>query len=60
LETDIEQNTRIRDLESRVNMVENDLAAILAEIKTLTSVGKILLLATSAMVGFDVTSMAGV
>lgn len=60
LDADIEQNSRIRELETRVNQVENSLSALLAEMKTLTSVGKILLLATSAMVGFDVTSMVGV
>tara|TARA_R110000803_G_scaffold127389_3_gene194843 strand:+ start:3834 stop:4016 length:183 start_codon:yes stop_codon:yes gene_type:complete len=57
MDADTEQNSRIRDLEKRVNQVENHLSAILAEMKTLSSVGKILLLATSAMVGIDVTSM---
>lgn len=56
---DEEQNTRIRDLENRVNMVENDLASILAEMKTLTNVGKVILLALGAMAGMDLTDMAG-
>ena len=59
LNPDEEQNTRIRELESRVNLVENDLASILSEIKTLTNVGKVILLALGAMAGMDLTSMAG-
>ena len=58
--TDDEQNRRLRDLEKKFNTLSNDVAAMVAKIDTLTSVGKGLLLVCAAMVGIDVTSMAGV
>ena len=55
--TDTEQNARIRDLESRVNQVENDLSAILAKLDTLTSIGKALALLAGAALGVDILPM---
>jgi len=58
--TDDEQNTRLRELEAKFNLLSNDVSAMVAKIDTLTSVGKGILLICAAMVGIDVTSMAGV
>jgi divalent metal cation (Fe/Co/Zn/Cd) transporter len=55
--TDDEQNRRIRDLEGRVNSVESDLAAILARLDTLTSIGKALAILAGAALGMDVLPM---
>ena len=55
--TDTEQNARIRELESRVNQVENDLSAILAKLDTLTSIGKALALLAGAALGVDILPM---
>tara|TARA_R100000908_G_C3677247_1_gene97520 strand:+ start:481 stop:663 length:183 start_codon:yes stop_codon:yes gene_type:complete len=51
------QNARIRDLESRVNQVENDLSAILAKLDTLTTVAKALALLAGAALGVDILPM---
>tara|TARA_Y100000004_G_scaffold19557_1_gene20120 strand:- start:75 stop:284 length:210 start_codon:yes stop_codon:yes gene_type:complete len=51
------QNARIRDLENRVNQVENDLSAILAKLDTLTSLGKGLALLAGAALGVDILPM---
>ena len=57
---DAEQNLRIRDLESRLNTVENDLSAILARLDTLTSIGKGIVLLTGLALGVDVVPMMAV
>tara|TARA_R100000278_G_C5355318_1_gene123293 strand:- start:249 stop:437 length:189 start_codon:yes stop_codon:yes gene_type:complete len=51
------QNARIRDLENRVNQVENDLSAILAKLDTLTALGKGLALLAGAALGVDILPM---
>ena len=51
------QNARIRDLENRVNQVENDLSAILAKLDTLTSIAKGLALLAGAALGVDILPM---
>ena len=51
------QNARIRDLEGRVNQVENDLSAILAKLDTLTTVAKALALLAGAALGVDILPM---
>jgi len=53
-EADNVQNARIRDLENRVNKVENDLSAILAKLDTLTSLGKGLALIAGTALGIDI------
>lgn len=56
---DQEQNRRIRDLESRVNVIESQLAAIIAKLDTLTSIGKGLAILAGAALGVDVIPMLG-
>jgi hypothetical protein len=51
------QNDRLKDLETRVNQVENDLSAILAKLDTLTSIAKGLALIASAAIGVDIIPM---
>jgi len=53
------QNGRIRDLENRVNEVENDLSAILAELSTIKTLAKGLLMAVALSLGVDVSPMLG-
>ena len=59
MNTDDEQNRRIRDVETRVNAVENNLSAVLAKLDTLTSVGKGLAVLAGAAIGIDVLPMMG-
>jgi len=54
------QNSRIRDLEKRVNQVENDLSAILAELTTIKTLAKGLLTAVALTIGIDVAPLMGV
>lgn len=56
---DKEQNYRIRDLESRLNTLENQVFALIAKIDTLTSMGKGLMILCGAMIGVDVMPMIG-
>ncbi len=53
------QNARIRDIETRVNEVENQLASILTRLDTLNSVGKGLLTLLAVVLGVDVVPMLG-
>tara|TARA_R100001594_G_scaffold76827_1_gene111446 strand:- start:2361 stop:2549 length:189 start_codon:yes stop_codon:yes gene_type:complete len=59
-EADDLQNSRIRDLEKRVNQVENDLSAILAELGAIKTLAKGLLMAVALTLGIDVAPMMGV
>lgn len=59
MNADDEQNRRIRDVETRVNAVENNLSAVLAKLDTLTSVGKGLAVLAGAAIGIDVLPMMG-
>lgn len=56
---DKEQNYRIRDLETRLNTLENQVSALIAKIDTLTNIGKGLMILCGAMVGVDVLPMMG-
>lgn len=56
-EADNVQNARIRDLENRVNHVENQLSAILAKLDTLTTLGKGLALIAGTALGVDILPM---
>tara|TARA_R100000908_G_scaffold65323_1_gene54298 strand:- start:3456 stop:3647 length:192 start_codon:yes stop_codon:yes gene_type:complete len=56
---DIEQSSRIQNLENRVNEVENQLSAILARLDTLTSIGKALAMLAGTAIGIDVIPMLG-
>jgi hypothetical protein len=59
MNADDEQNRRIRDVEARVNAVENNLSAVLAKLDTLTSIGKGLAVLAGAAIGIDVLPMMG-
>lgn len=54
---DSEQNRRIRDVESRLNEVENQMSAILARLDQATSLLKIIGIGLGAMIGIDVQGM---
>ena len=54
---DNEQNRRIRDVESRINEVENQMAAILAKLEQATTLLKVVGIALGAMIGIDVQGM---
>lgn len=59
-EADDLQNSRIRDLEKRVNQVENDLSSILAELNSIKALAKGLLTAVALAIGIDVAPLMGV
>lgn len=54
---DSEQNRRIRDIESRINEVENQMSAILAKLEQATTLLKVVGIALGAMIGIDVQGM---
>lgn len=54
---DGEQNRRIRDLEGRINAIENQVAAILARLDQATNLLKIVGIGVGAMIGIDVQGM---
>jgi len=54
---DTEQNKRIRDVESRLNEVENQLSAVLARLDQATNLLKIVGVALGAMIGIDIQGM---
>jgi hypothetical protein len=51
------QNQRLRDLEKRMNSLENQLSELLGKMTTLTQIGKVLALAVGAAIGIDVVPM---
>jgi hypothetical protein len=53
------QNGRIRDLENRVNQVENDLSTILAELNAIKTLAKGLLMAVGITLGVDIVPLMG-
>tara|TARA_B100000963_G_scaffold230033_1_gene200640 strand:+ start:273 stop:458 length:186 start_codon:yes stop_codon:yes gene_type:complete len=59
-EADNLQNSRIRDLEKRVNEVENNLSSILAELNAIKTMAKGLLMAVALTLGIDVAPLIGV
>lgn len=54
---DSEQNRRIRDVEARLNEVENQMSAILARLEQATSLLKIIGIGLGAMIGIDLQGM---
>ena len=56
---DTTQNERISKLEERVNMVENDLSAILAKLDLSQQMMKVLLVVAGTALGVDVIPMMG-
>lgn len=59
LEAEKLQNSRIRDLENRVNQVENDMAAILSQLQTMTQLGKAGIMLIGIALGVDVVPLLG-
>lgn len=53
------QNSRLRDLEKRVNEVENSLASILTELNNIKTLAKGLLMVAGLALGIDVVPMLG-
>ena len=57
---DTEQNARIRDIEARMNLIENEISAIMAKLDLVQSLCKGLLILAGAALGVDVIPyMAG-
>ena len=54
---DGEQNRSIRDVEARINEVENQISAILAKLEQATTLLKVVGVALGAMVGLDIQGM---
>lgn len=54
---DTEQNRRIRDIEARINVVENQMSAILARLDQATNLLKIVGIGLGAMIGIDLQGM---
>ncbi len=54
---DTEQNRRIRDVEARINEVENQMSAILAKLEQATTLLKIVGIGLGAMIGIDVQGL---
>jgi len=54
---DSEQNRRIRDVESRINELENQVSAILAKLEQAHGLLKIIGIGLGAMVGMDLQGM---
>ena len=51
------QNSRLRDLENRVNEVENSLASIMTELNNIKTLAKGLLMIAGLALGVDVVPM---
>jgi tetrahydromethanopterin S-methyltransferase subunit G len=54
---DNEQNRRIRDVETRINELENQVSAILAKLEQAHGLLKIIGIGLGAMVGMDLQGM---
>lgn len=57
INTDAEQNRRIRDVEARLNTLENQVSMLLGRLETMTSIMKVLAVGVGAMVGLDLQGM---
>jgi len=56
-DADTEQNRRIRDVEARLNEVENSVSAILARLDQATNLLKVVGIALAATIGIDLQGM---
>jgi len=56
-EADNEQNRRIRDVEARLNALENQVAALVGRLETMTSMLKVVAIGLGAVVGIDLQGM---
>jgi hypothetical protein len=59
MDMDGEQNLRLREVEARVNQMESDMAAIMARLDTLSSIGKALAILAGAAIGIDIMPILG-
>jgi len=59
MDMDGEQNLRLREVEARVNQMESDMAAIMARLDTLSSIGKALAILAGAAIGIDIMPFLG-
>jgi len=57
MNTDHEQNKRIRSVEDRINMIENDLAAISAKLEVIQSLSRGVLIVAGLALGIDIVPM---
>jgi archaellum component FlaC len=57
MDTDTEQNKRIRSVEDRINMIENDLAAISAKLEVIQSLSRGVLIVAGLALGIDIVPM---
>ena len=57
MNADEEQNRRIRDLEARINTVENHVSAILAKLEQAHGLLKVVGIGLAAMIGIDLQGM---
>lgn len=56
-DTDDEQNRRIRSVEDRVNLLENELASITAKLEVLQSLSRAVLIVAGLALGIDVVPL---
>jgi len=56
-ELDNEQNRRIRDVETRINELENQVSMLLGKLETTTSMLKVVAVGLGAMLGLDLQGM---
>jgi len=54
---DSEQNRRIRDVEARINALENQVSMLLGRLDSMTSILKVLAVGVGAMIGLDVQGL---
>jgi len=54
---DNEQNRRIRDVESRINELENQVSMLLGKLDSTTSMLKVVAIGLGAMLGLDLQGM---
>jgi len=57
MNADEEQNRRIRDMEGRINTVENQVSAILAKLEQAHGLLKVVGIGLAAMIGIDLQGM---
>tara|TARA_R110000824_G_scaffold19935_1_gene76156 strand:+ start:630 stop:806 length:177 start_codon:yes stop_codon:yes gene_type:complete len=57
MNADEEQNRRIRDMEARINVVENQVSAILAKLEQAHGLLKVVGIGLAAMIGIDLQGM---
>jgi len=54
---DSEQNRRIREVEARLNTIENQVSMLLGKLETTTSMLKVVAIGLGAMLGLDLQGM---